>query len=153
MEVKRALAIVCCAAIMPAAALAAPAVTVNVPVDSVYYSYVEKLSGMGYISSMPNGAKPYSRMEMAKWVTEAQKKAAAKPMPAYLAGQLQALEQYLAPEIATLQGQPTRDTLKLRSITAEAAYNHSDAKEYGYQSVAGSWQPFGTQHKIGRAHV
>lgn len=146
MEVKRALAILCCAAIMPAAALAAPAVTVNVPVDSVYYSYVEKLSGMGYISSMPNGAKPYSRMEMAKWVTEAQKKAAAKPMPAYLAGQFRALEQYLAPEIATLQGQPTRDTLKLRSVTAEAAYNHSDAKEYGYQSVAGSWQPFGTQH-------
>lgn len=146
MEVKRALAILCCAASMPAAALAAPAVTVNVPVDSVYYSYIEKLSGMGYISSMPNGAKPYSRMEMAKWVTEAQKKAASKPMPAYLAGQFQALEQYLAPEIATLQGQPTRDTLKLRSVTAEAAYNHSDAKEYGYQSVAGSWQPFGTQH-------
>ena len=65
MEARRVLAILCCAAVMPAAALAAPAVTANVPVDSVYYSYIEKLSGMGYISSMPNGAKPYSRMEMA----------------------------------------------------------------------------------------
>ncbi len=59
---------------------AAPKVTGNVPLSSVCYEYIEKLSGMGYLSSMPTGAKPYSRLDMAKWTLEAKKLAAAKPM-------------------------------------------------------------------------
>lgn len=41
---------------------AADQTTANVPVDSVYYQYLDKFSGMGYVKSLPNGAKPYSRM-------------------------------------------------------------------------------------------
>ena len=102
MKHKQLAALAACMLVFPMGAMAA-SVTTNVPLDSVYYSYIEKLSGMGYISSMPNGAKPYSRMEMAKWVQEAQKKEAEKPMPAYLQSQMQALENYLAPELAALQ--------------------------------------------------
>ena len=89
---------------------AAPATTANVPVDSVYYTYLDKLSGMGYISSMPNGSKPYSRAMMAKWVAEAKAKAAEKPMPEYLADELAAMEKEFA-----------SDGIKLRSVTAGLA--------------------------------
>ena len=56
-------------------AQAAPPVTVNVPVDSAYYSYIDKLSAMGYLKSMPNGARPYSRLQLARWVREARPRA------------------------------------------------------------------------------
>lgn len=115
----------------------------NVPVDSVYYTYIDKLSGMGYIQSMPNGAKPYSRLEVAKWVLEAKDKAAEKPMPDYLASQLDALEAYVAPEIAMLQGDAAQNDVTLRDVTVEGTYNNADALQYPYKSVHGSWQPFG----------
>lgn len=54
---------------------AADQTTANVPVDSVYYQYLDKLSGMGYVKSLPNGAKPYSRMQLARWVLEAKEAA------------------------------------------------------------------------------
>jgi hypothetical protein len=61
------------------ACAAAPKVTANVPL-SVFVMIHQKLSGMGYLSSMPTGAKPYSRLDMAKWTLEAKKLAATKPM-------------------------------------------------------------------------
>ena len=52
----------------PAFVMAADRTTANVSVDSVYYSYIDKLSGMGYLKTLPNGARPYSRMQMAPLV-------------------------------------------------------------------------------------
>ena len=46
-------------------ATASPLVTANVPLDSRYYSYIDKLEGMGYIKDMPTGTRPYSRLDMA----------------------------------------------------------------------------------------
>jgi len=130
---------------LPVMALAtAPATTVNVSVDSVYYSYLDKLSGMGYVQSLPNGARPYSRMQMAKWVVEAQRVAQERPMPAYLADELQALAVYLAPELATLDGRAEQDGLRLRSVTVSAAAYGGDGPEYRYgNGVRAKWQPFG----------
>jgi hypothetical protein len=122
---------------------AAPVTTANVAVDSVYYSYVDKLSGMGYIKSLPNGAKPYSRMEMAKWASEAEEVAKDRPMPAYLQDMLQAMEKEFAPEIATWQGTRTYDGLRLHSVTATLAVQGGDSRKYRYAQVNGSWQPFG----------
>ena len=53
-------------------ATASPLVTANVPLDSRYYRYIDKLEGMGYIKDMPTGTRPYSRLDMAKWIIEAQ---------------------------------------------------------------------------------
>ena len=93
------------------ATFAAPQVTGNVSLDSSYYGYIDKLEGMGYISSMPMGAKPYSRLSMAKWTIEARKASLHKPMPKYLAAYLQELETGLAPEIATIEGKELRIAL------------------------------------------
>ena len=115
---------------MTASVWAAPATTANVSVDSPYYGYIEKLSAMGYLDTMPNGAKPYSRMQMAQWVVQAQDKAQTKPMPKYLADQVDALAQYVAPEVATLRGEKTYDSLKLRSVSLTAAAQLSDCLLY-----------------------
>lgn len=141
MKCKQYVLAVACTMLAPV--MASAMTSANLPVDSVYYSYIDKLSGMGYIQSLPNGAKPYSRLEVAKWVLEAQDKAAEKPMPEYLSSQLEALETYLAPEIAMLQGDAKQNDITLRSATLAGSYNKADAFQYPYRSVHGSWQPFG----------
>lgn len=139
---------------MTASVLAAPATTANVSVDSPYYGYIEKLSAMGYLDTMPNGAKPYSRMQMAQWVVQAQDKAQTKPMPKYLADQVDALAQYVAPEVATLRGEKTYDPLKLRSVSLTAAAQLSDTSRHSYsRAVNAGWQTFGANrngYKYGR---
>ena len=137
----------------PAFVMAADRTTANVSVDSVYYSYIDKLSGMGYLKTLPNGARPYSRMQMARWCLEAEEKSAEKPMPAYLADELKALENYLAPEMAALKGNPTEDTLRLRSVAVEGDYLKADRFSYSDATDSGSWAPFGANrngHKYGR---
>ena len=132
---------------------AADTTTANVSVDSVYYDYLDKLVGMGYVKSLPEGAKPYSRMQMARWVLEAEETAKEKPMPLYLSDQFQALKTYVAPEVKTLQGNPTKDNIRLRDVSVEAAYHHGDAFSYPYGNVAGTWAPFGANrngHHYGR---
>jgi hypothetical protein len=54
---------------------AAPARAVssaNIPLDSPLYGYLEKLAGMGLITSDVRGLRPYSRAEAARLVLEAQ---------------------------------------------------------------------------------
>lgn len=129
---------------------AAVPTTTDVPVNSVYYNYIEKLSGMGYITSMPTGAKPYSRAQMAKWVQEAEAEAVNRPMPAYLADQLQALETYLASELSAAQtGTYTRP---IQVTQATASYNYlggtsQQENGYGGRYIAAKWQPFGAQRQ------
>lgn len=134
---------------------AADQTTANVPVDSVYYQYLDKLSGMGYVKSLPNGAKPYSRMQLARWVLEAKEAAKERPMAPYLADQMAALEVYVAPEVEALYGGKLADDVRLRSASVEMAYHHGDAFSYTYQPemMAGSWAPFSANrngHKYGR---
>lgn len=123
---------------------AADQTTANVPVDSVYYQYLDKLSGMGYVKSLPNGAKPYSRMQLARWVLEAKEAAKERPMAPYLADQMAALEVYVAPEIKALSGGKLADDVRLRGVSVEMAYHHGDAFSYAYQpkTLSGSWSPF-----------
>ena len=139
---------------MTTGAWAAPATTANVSVDSPYYGYIEKLSAMGYLDTMPNGAKPYSRMQMAQWVVQAQDKAQTKPMPKYLSDEVEALAQYVAPEVATLRGEKAYDPVKLRSISLTAAAQLSDTPRHSYSRVVNAgWQTFGADrngYKYGR---
>lgn len=129
-------------------------VSANVPVDSHYYDSIDKLSGMGYLDSLPNGARPYSRQQMARWVLEAERKAAEKPLPAYLADDLAALKQLVAPEAAALQGEGKgQDPFRLRKLTFGTGYLHSDRFTYRDRRTASEWAPFGEKrngHKIGR---
>ncbi len=91
---------------------------------------------------MSTGSKPYSRLTMARWTMEARKAAASKPMPKYLAADLQELELGLAPEIATIEGTGSPDSFRLTEAKMGLAYMNADQMDYGYGSgIAGTWQP------------
>lgn len=137
------------AAMMMPGIAGAEAVTADVPVGSVYYDYVDKLSGMGYIDSLPDGARPYSRMQMAKWGLQAEENAKDKPMPKYLADELAAMHASFAAEIDTLQGRAQQDDLALRQASVQLANYDSDQSSYKQSAKRGDgqpnahWQPFG----------
>ena len=118
------------ASVMVPGLAGAEAVTADVPVGSVYYDYVDKLSGMGYIDSLPDGARPYSRMQMAKWVLQAEKNAKDKPMPAYLADELASMRTAFASEIEVLKGRSDQDDLALRQASLKLASYNSDQSSY-----------------------
>lgn len=45
-------------------------VTPDVPLTSRYYSYIDKLEAMGFITDMSSSTKPYSRLEVAKMLAK-----------------------------------------------------------------------------------
>ena len=142
---------VVCFLLLPALAGASSPVTVNVPLGSVYYDYIEKLDGMGYLKSMPSGAKPYSRLNMARWTKEAAEKAKEKPAPPYLADYLRELQEDFAPEIAALEGRGAPESLKVRESVVKFNYLNSGTT-YGYPgSIAAGWQPL-NQNNDGRRY-
>ena len=114
------------ASVMVPGLAGAEAVTADVPTGSVYYDYVDKLSGMGYIDALPDGARPYSRMQMAKWVLQAEKNAKSKPMPAYLADELASMRQAFGAEIAVLRGRSDQEDVALRGASVQLASYGSD---------------------------
>lgn len=120
---------------------AAP-VTTDVPLGSSYYEYIEKLDAMGYVSSMLPGTKPYSRMDMAKWVLEAEQAAQQKEMPSYLKQEMDELERALAPELTYLRGEGRYTSpVRLQEAQAGLTYFHSDAKDYAYRKgINAQWQ-------------
>ncbi|QDR82000.1 Capsule assembly protein Wzi [Sporomusa termitida] len=91
----------------------------NVPLSSPLYSYIEKFDGLGYMKSIPDGTKPYTRMQMAQWLTEIRIEAAHRPVPAYLAGMKNELERELAPELQILAGGVADTSLALREVRLE----------------------------------
>jgi hypothetical protein len=52
-----------------AAQSVASRVSANITLDSYIYTDLAKLDGLGYLKEMPNGAKPYTRMQVARWLT------------------------------------------------------------------------------------
>ena len=119
-------------------AAASPLVTADVPLDSNYYLYLDKLEGMGYVTDIPTGTKPYSRLDMAKWVLQAEKVAQTKPMPKYLATYYNTMRADLAEEIAYLNGETTKfeSNLKLRNAKLDFSYLDQDSSIQSYSTTA-----------------
>ena len=123
---------------------ASPLVTANVPLDSRYYGYIDKLEGMGYIKDMPTGTRPYSRLDMAKWLLEAQQQAQTKPMPGYLKNHYEEMRADLDEEMAYLQEASKNygSNIKLRAVEARLAYGDMLQNAYRYhKGINASWQP------------
>lgn len=132
MSWKRCLAAGLLITALSAGAQAAPSdfVSPNVPLSSPLYGYIEKFDGMGYLKSMPNGTKPYTRMQMAQWLTEIQAEAQNRPLPQYLAGMKSELEQELAVELQILSGEQADFlSLELKEMRLElGAYDGNSVK-------------------------
>ncbi|WP_324324412.1 capsule assembly Wzi family protein [Sporomusa sphaeroides] len=129
---KKSLAASMVMAVMAAGVQAAPSdwVSPNVPLSSPLYGYVEKFDGLGYLTSLPDGTKPYTRMQMAKWLTEIQTAAEQRPLPAYLAGIKQIMERELAPELQVLAGESVDMAPALKEVRLELADYSGDFLRY-----------------------
>ena len=123
-------------------ASASPLVTADVPLDSHYYGYLEKLEGMGYVSDSITATKPYSRLDMAKWTLQAEAAAKNKPLPQYLETYLKAMRSEFAEEIAYLQEgkQNFKSNLKLRNVDMQFSHVSQDSSAYKYNNANASWQ-------------
>ena len=101
-------------------------ISTNMPVGSVYYDYIDKLDGMGYIKSMLYGTRPYSRMDMARWTLEAKEGLKKDPAAAdFVVSMVTRLENALAPEIAQIEafnrGEKPETGFKVQSTKLELA--------------------------------
>ena len=68
--------VLCCLALLlfsRALPCQAAVTSVNIPLDSPVYLYLEKLSGFGLITSDIKGIKPFSKAEAARLTLEAEK--------------------------------------------------------------------------------
>lgn len=138
------------AIITPLVAHAAkPPITTDVPLDSPYYEYIDKLEAMGYLESIPAGAKPYSRAKMAQMTVEVRDKAQKQPLPLYLQAYLSELEQGLAKEIVAVTGGEYQTAFNLRELHLQTVFSSQAQRSYEYKSIfglKGSWQPFSSNN-------
>ena len=124
-------------------------VSTNMPVGSIYYDYLEKLDGMGYLKSMLYGTRPYSRMDMARWTLEAKEGLKKNPAAAdFVVNMITRLEKALAPEIAQIEaynaGEKPATQFKVQSTKLELAGTklHSE-NGYDYRNLKNTrWQSF-----------
>lgn len=125
----------------------ADSLSANVPLASPMYGYIEKFDGLGYLQSMPTGTKPYTRMQMAKWLTEIQANEQNRPIPSYLSGAKLELERELAPELQVMAGKKTDQSVSIKDFRVDFADYDGDTLRYrmsgsgpqaGYQSLNGN---------------
>lgn len=122
----------------------------NIPLDSPIYSYLEKLEGLGLITSDVRGVRPYSKAEAARLVLEAERNMAARDTgaPAFARDLLIRLRE-LMPREVSLRGQPGKkplfidynpvSSIRLRYIYLDGLprdYNR-DSLDPGHQSAFG----------------
>ena len=124
-------------------------VSTNMPVGSIYYDYLEKLDGMGYIQSMLYGTRPYSRMDMARWTLEAKEGLKKHPAAAdFVVNMIARLEKALAPEIAQIEaynaGEKPATQFKVQSTKLELAGAKLNSEDgYDYRNLKNTrWQSF-----------
>ncbi|MGL5514238.1 MAG: capsule assembly Wzi family protein, partial [Sporomusa sp.] len=146
MSWKKSLAAGLLITVLAAGAQASPSdfVSPNVPLSSPLYGYIEKFDGLGYLKSMTTGTKPYTRMQMAQWLTEIQAEEQQRPLPEYLAGMKNELERELAQELLVLAGEPADLSVALREVRLEVAAYDGDSVRYRQNANSGpkaSYQP------------
>jgi len=124
-------------------------VSTNMPVGSIYYDYIDKLEGMGYIKSMLYGTRPYSRMDMARWTLEAKEGLKKNPAAAdFVVNMVTRLEKALAPEIAQINaynaGEKPGTQFKVQSTKLELAGADLHNRDgYDYRNLKNTrWQSF-----------
>lgn len=144
---------------------AEPLSSSNIPLDSPLYLYLEKLTGMGLVSSDVKGLKPFSRAEAARLTLEAEQRLreqgeASSPVARAFVKQL---KRQLAREVALRNPENTAkwfDATPVVSARLRYVYLDGVARNYtrtaidpGHQSafgfIGGDLRPFGP----GQVHV
>lgn len=119
-------------------AFAAPPVSPNVQLSSYVYDYMEKLDGLGYLPDMRIGAKPYDRLQMAKWLVKIEAAVARDAAaPAYAKGMVKELRQEFAAELQMLNGSSQVPSVEMKELNLQAVHYKGDT----LQTNSGNYQP------------
>lgn len=81
------------------------AVSASIPLDSWVYPALDKLTGLGLIDSSLQGARPYTRLETVRQLTEARSRAAESAVPPVAGELLRRLETEFSDELAAAGGE------------------------------------------------
>ncbi len=103
-------------------AMAAERISSNIPLDSYIYIYLDKLDGLGYLEAMQTGAKPYTRMQAARWLKTMQAKAETSEPPAYARQMLNELAEEFRTELALLDGADGVDQFRIEELNWTNTY-------------------------------
>jgi hypothetical protein len=109
-------------------------ISANIPLDSYIYTYLAKLDGLGYLPAMPNNTKPYTRIQVARWVAAIRGQAADDAgLPAYARTMLAQLLTEFQAELALLNGETVGGRgFNLREIdVAGAVYDGESLAQHG----------------------
>lgn len=121
----------------------------NIPIDSPIYLYLEKISGFGLITTDIRGIKPFSRLEAARLVLEAQQrlKGAEGEGLSFAGSLISRLRELLAHEIVQLEDVKYRSPfldISPPSLRFRYAYLDGVSRDYTRSSVdPGHQQAFG----------
>ncbi len=131
----------------------------NIPLGSPLYGYLEKLAGMGLITSDVKGLRPYSKAEAARLVLEAVKNIAAQDTaaPAFAMQLVTRIREFLPRELFLRENPDKKpavvDLNPIASLRQRYVYLSGEARDYnrtswdpGHQSafglIGGDLRPF-----------
>ena len=121
-----------------ATTFAAPAVSPNVQLSSYVYDYMEKLDGLGYLADMRIGAKPYDRLQMAKWLVKIEAALSRDgAAPVYAKGMVSELRREFAAELQVLDGSGKVPEFQMKELNVQAVHYKGDT----LQTDRGNYKP------------
>lgn len=101
-------------------------VSPDIPLQSYVYDFMDKLDGLGYLKDMQTGTKPYTRLQVARWVEQLSATAKEQPVPKYVESMLQQLQVDFQQELAFLNGSKLNHSLAVKEITIKETYYDGD---------------------------
>jgi len=112
----------------------------NIPLDSYVYDDLEKLDGLGYLQDMRTGAKPYTRMQVAKWVQQMAITMNDRPnVPPYAQTMISQLQKTFSQELVTLEGDPQQHGISLKEWTLGETYYKGNTLSHKF--TTSTYQP------------
>jgi hypothetical protein len=92
-------------------------VSTNIPLGSPVYTYLDKLDGLGLLNDIQTGTKPYTRIQVARWVKQMKESATYEPqLPTYAKTLLNKLEVEFHYELGLLDGADSQHLLQIKEL-------------------------------------
>ena len=111
----------------------------NIPLNSYIYTYLDKLDGLGYLASMPPDTKPFTRMQVAKWVWQIAEQTAGITLPDYARTMLEQLQAEFTRELDSLKTGSKKAEIRLAEENWE--YIYYDGPSLGQHQTQSTYQP------------
>ncbi|MCF0156863.1 MAG: hypothetical protein HUJ85_07465, partial [Veillonella sp.] len=125
-------------------------VSPNVPLNSYVYDYVDALYGQGYINQALPTTKPYSRMQVAKWVDSIDMRG---HQPEYIQSMVGQLQKEFQVELDSIHSGQAIHDVAVKNVSMEVAATNSHVRNTvnptaGYQAFAENRGGYGYENGL-----